>query len=71
MVEIRRNGEGTTHHIAEPLCGMDWLRQHLHDHTHAEIESLSIQVGIDGRTLPAVRASDTRGTIKNIVKEFR
>lgn len=52
----------------EPLCGMAWLRRHYLDHTHAEIEALTIQVGIDGRTLPPIPASTKKGAIKTIVK---
>ena len=51
-----------------PLCGMEWLRQHYLDHTHAEMEAQTIQVGIGGKTLPPLRADTKRGTIKTIVK---
>jgi hypothetical protein len=52
----------------EPIGGWEWLRQHLHDHTHAEMESLTIDVGTNGRMLPPLRANTKRGTIKTIVK---
>lgn len=52
----------------EPIGGWEWLHRHLHDHTHQEIESLSIVVGIDGKNLPPLRADSKRGTIKTIVK---
>lgn len=32
----------------KPLCGSEWLREHLRDHTHTEIEALTIELSIDG-----------------------
>lgn len=55
----------------KPLCGWDWLRQHLLDHTHAEIEALTIEIGYNGRNLPPVSAADNRGTVKSIVRGLR
>lgn len=36
----------------EPIGGWTWLRAHQSGHTHAEMESLSIQLGFDGKVLP-------------------
>lgn len=69
MIEIHNNGH--RHTIPRPLCGLDWLRQHLPDHTHAEIEALTIEIGYNGRTLPPVPAADQRGTVKTIVRGLR
>lgn len=65
MIQIENNGSRYT--ISQPLCGMDWIRQHLHDHTHAEIEALRIELSLDGRCLAMVKSSTTRGTVKSIV----
>jgi hypothetical protein len=58
-------------HSTQPLCGWDWLQQHLRDHTHTEIESLTLQIGYNNRWLPPVNSTDKRGTIKTTVKELR
>ena len=55
----------------EPLCGIKWLRKHQHDHTHAEIASLSIIVSCEGRELPAIRQNGKRGIVKDLVKMNR
>jgi len=54
-----------------PLCGWDWLRRHLGDHTHEEIEALTLEMSYNGRALPPVNAADKRGAVKSIVKELR
>lgn len=51
-----------------PLCGEDWLKAHLADHTPEEIEALTIEVGYDNRWLPPVSVSDKRGTTKAIIR---
>lgn len=66
QIEIHTNGSSYTIH--EPLCGSDWLREHIRDHTHAEIESLSIVVSQDGKDFATVRASNGKGTIKDLVR---
>ena len=58
-------------HQREPVCGMDWLRQHLWDHTHAEIEALTLEMSYNGRELPPVPAAVKKGKVKSIVKELR
>ncbi|MBA7676495.1 hypothetical protein ES703_84737 [subsurface metagenome] len=55
----------------EPLCGMEWLRRHYLDHTHAEIEALALEMSYNGRELPPVPATAKRGKVKSIVKELR
>lgn len=55
----------------EPICGSDWLREHLFDHTHPEIEALSIEIGYNGRRLPPVSSADKRGAVKTIVRGLR
>ncbi|MBA7580345.1 hypothetical protein ES708_22236 [subsurface metagenome] len=60
--------DGKTILNREPIGGWFWLRQHQGDHTHAEMESLSIQLGFDGKMLPPLRADTKKGTIKTIVK---
>jgi len=52
----------------EPIGGWDWLREQQLDHTHAEIEALSIVIGADGRMLPPVSSHDKRGVVKTIVR---
>jgi len=65
MIEIWNNGNRYT--ISQPLCGLDWLKQHLKDHTHIEVEALTIQLSLDGKSL-TVKASDKRGIVKEVVK---
>ena len=55
----------------EPLCGWGWIEQHRNDHTHEEIEALSIQMSIDGRTLPEIRAGNGKDKVKDIVRSLR
>ena len=70
QIEIHNNG-GHHYTIAYPLCGWDWLEAHLNDHTYAEVEALTIEIGYNSRWLPPVSAGDKRGTANNIVKELR
>ena len=55
-----------------PLCGIDWLRQHKHDHTQAEIESLGMSVSVDGCKLPEINSSrghqQARRNLQEIIK---
>ncbi|MBU1173309.1 MAG: hypothetical protein KKD44_27395 [Proteobacteria bacterium] len=51
------------------LCGDDWLKEHLHDHTPEEIGALTIEVACGERRLPPVSVSDKRGKIKVMIKE--
>ena len=55
---------------SNPLCGEDWLRAHLTDHTPKEISALTIEIGYDSRWLPPVSVSDKRGTTKTIIKNI-
>ncbi len=65
-VDIHMNGTG--YRIDRPLCGLEWLRQHIEDHTHAEIESLSIEVCQDGKAFANVKAGNGRDTVRGLVK---
>jgi len=65
-IYIETNGSRRT--IAEPLCGSDWLRQHLRDHTHADIEALAIEVSCNGHGFCTVRSGATKGTVRDLVK---
>ena len=69
MIEIQNNGH--SYRIGQPLCGWDWLREHLHDHRHAEIEALSIEIGYNDRWMHSVSSADNRGTVKTIVRGLR
>lgn len=55
----------------KPLCGWDWLRQHLRDHSQAEIEALTLEMSYNGRNLPPVRVADKRGTVKTMSREIQ
>ena len=52
------------------LCGDDWLKEHLHEHTPEEIEALTIEVACGERRLPPISVSDKRGTIKGVMKDI-
>jgi len=52
----------------QPLCGQEWYLKHRHDYTQEDIDSLTIQVKIEGRDLPTIRQKDNRGKVANIVK---
>jgi len=54
-----------------PLCGEDWLSEHLDDHTPEEIEALSIEITCDDRQLRPVSVSNKRGTVKTMVRRLR
>lgn len=66
MVEIENNGHRYT--IGKPLCGFDWLRRHIKDHTHSEIEALRIELSLDGKRFGVLKASDKRGIVKEVVE---
>ena len=55
----------------EPIGGWARFDQHRHDHTHKEIEALTIEIGYNGRYLPAVSGSEKKGTVKSIVRGLR
>jgi hypothetical protein len=50
------------------LCGEHWLREHLHDHSPAEIAALTIEVACDNRWLPPVSLANKRGAVKAIMR---
>lgn len=54
-----------------PLCGEEWLRNHLNDHTSEEIGALAIEVSYGGRQLAPVEASSRRGVLQKALKEVR
>jgi len=54
-----------------PLCGEDWLREHLNDHTLEEIRTLAIEVSYGGRHLARVEVGSKRGALKKTLKEVR
>lgn len=57
----------------EPLCGQAWLNQHRYDHTQAEIDSLSIEVSVNGRLQANVESGNKKawGIVKEIVRVNR
>ena len=55
----------------EPLCGLDWYRQHLYDHTEAEIQALTMEVSIDERRVFSIRQSHKRGIVGEVIKAQR
>lgn len=50
------------------LCGEDWLKEHLTDHSAKEIEALTIEIACDNRWLSPVSVADKRGTVKAIMR---
>ncbi len=67
MSEIRIENNGASHTIGQPLCGWSWLNDHLYDHTHAEVEALTIEVFHGDRLFATVRGDHKKGIIKNLV----
>ncbi len=57
----------------EPLCGWPWYQQHRHDHTWAEIDSLGIEVSVNGKLQGRVQSGEkkARGIVKEIVRVNR
>jgi len=51
-----------------PLCGEDWLKAHLKDHTPEEIGALAIEISCGERQMPPVKTSDKRGKVKTIMR---
>lgn len=52
--------------MAPPLCGEEWLSQHMRDFTTEDIAALAIEIACDGKTVSASLA-DKRGTVKKAV----
>ncbi len=52
-----------------PLCGEDWLREHLKDHPQEEIGALAIVVSYGGRQLATAEANSKKGTLRKILRE--
>ncbi len=55
----------------EPLCGWEWYDKHQNDHTHAEIESLTMVVSAPGSKLTIPNTKASKDIIKNMVKGDR
>jgi len=55
---------------SNPLCGEDWLKTHLTDHTPEEIGALTIEIGYDNRWLPPISITSKRGTVKTITRNI-
>ena len=68
-LERRKPSRGIPFRIpSAALCGEDWLKAHLTDHTSEEIEALTIEIAYDNRWLAPVSMSDKRGTVKAIIR---
>ena len=52
-----------------PLCGNEWLYNHLHDYTPEEIGTLGIEVACGSRWLQLVSVADKKGTLKRILRQ--
>lgn len=67
---IKKPSRGITVRIPSnpPLCGEDWLKAHLADHTTEEIETLTIEIACDNRWLPPVSLANKRGAVKAIMR---
>lgn len=66
-MQISIETNGSKHSIPVPLCGGDWLRQHLWDHTHQEIEGLTLELST-GRGFHTFEASNGKGKLRDYVK---
>lgn len=58
-------------HYGPPLCGEDWLKEHLTDHTPKEIAAQTIEIACDGRRLPPVSLADRKGAVRVMVRRLR
>jgi hypothetical protein len=54
-----------------PLCGEDWLKEHLTDHTPDEIAAQTIEIACDGKWVPPVSLGDKKGAVKALVRGLR
>ena len=53
----------------EPICGQEWYDKHRHDYTQDYIDSLTIEVAVNGKLQAKVRSGEKdRGIVKEIVK---
>ena len=52
------------------LCGEDWLREHLNDHTPEDIEALTIEVEYENRQLLVASVADKKGKVKRAVRKL-
>lgn len=55
---------------SNPLCGEDWLKAHLGDHTPEEIGSLTIKISYNNRRLLPISVSNKRGAVKTVMEHF-
>lgn len=53
-----------------PLCGDEWLKEHLRDHTSEEIGALAIEIARGGRRSPPVSLADKKGAVKAAVRSL-
>jgi len=54
----------------EPICGIEWFRQHQYDHTQEEIDALGIEIKVDDKLRGRVKSGDkkSRGIVKKIIE---
>ena len=54
----------------EPLCGWQWHQKHRSDYTQAEIDSLGIELRVNGKLQVKTQAGqkEARGIVREIVK---
>jgi hypothetical protein len=57
--------------IAPVLCGDDWLREHLNDHTAEEIGALTIMMACGDNQLPPVSVADKKGKVMGYMKSLK
>lgn len=59
----------------EPLCGEKWLKKHQNDYSQEYIDSLGIEVSIDGKRLSSLTLSpadnEKRKQVKVIMESSR
>jgi len=56
---------------SEPLCGWPWYREHKHDYTRYDIESLTIQVSRDGQKLsPVPNTREGKQVLKEVLDSY-
>ena len=57
----------------KPLCGWEWYQQHRLDHTQAEIDSLGLELLINGNKMPTLKQGDKKerhSHYKDLVKDY-
>jgi len=70
-MEVRIRNGGYSYAIPKPLCGTEWLKKHMNDHSHEEIENLTMEVTHNDKRIFTAQGGTRGSDIREIMKMNR